>query len=475
MTLEEAKEYRNNFSYTEDLFDSWLKIEIKTYFSDAHSWFIDDAFEAINDFFDDHFFFKILLIIPTYLIVSLIYILSMGLVVPMISFISYCIKKKRWRKFVYSADELCEDQQKLKVFLSQEKIKIRKKYIYWEDIYEYFLEKDVEEDYDEVEENYNNEGESNNDKKENKKVFKKSFKDRKDIITPKKIEIFKNNFGNAIIGQPKVVQKINELLISEMYNVSKNNKRPIGVLFFAGPTGVGKTETVKELSKYIYENENFHRFDMSEYKQETAINKFIGADKGFVGFEEGGTLINAMKKNPASIILFDEIEKANYQVFDMFLQILDEGVLTSNKGKKISFDKTIIIFTSKLGRDDENFNDDVYESFEKSVKNSISEFFNDELKRPEILGRIGKENIVVFNKISKYEDLSKILSNFFKVFLDEYKEHKISFTFDEKEVFDQILSRVDISKGARDIRNEFEQFKKQLYNSLYEQTLSLTT
>ncbi|MGL5357909.1 MAG: hypothetical protein ACRC9U_02475 [Metamycoplasmataceae bacterium] len=130
MTLEEAKEYRNNFSYTEDLFDSWLKIEIKTYFSDAHSWFIDDAFEAINDFFDDHFFFKILLIIPTYLIVSLIYILSMGLVVPMISFISYCIKKKRWRKFVYSADELCEDQEKLKVFLSQEKIKIRNIYIY---------------------------------------------------------------------------------------------------------------------------------------------------------------------------------------------------------------------------------------------------------------------------------------------------------------------------------------------------------
>ncbi|MGL5357908.1 MAG: AAA family ATPase [Metamycoplasmataceae bacterium] len=259
-----------------------------------------------------------------------------------------------------------------------------------------------------------------------------------------------------------------------MYNISKNNKRPIGILFFAGPTGVGKTETVKELSKYIYENENFHRFDMSEYKQETAINKFIGADNGFVGFEEGGTLINAMKKNPASIILFDEIEKANYQVFNMFLQILDEGVLTSNKGKKVYFDKTIVIFTSNLGIDDENFNDDVYESFEKSVKNSISEFFNDELKRPEILGRIGKENIVVFNKISKHEDLSKILSNFFKVFLDEYKEHKILFTFDKKEVFDEILSRVDISKGARDIRNEFEQFKKQLYNSLYEQTLSLT-
>ncbi|MGL4183556.1 MAG: AAA family ATPase [Metamycoplasmataceae bacterium] len=482
MNLEETKEYKLKFNYINNLFISWKNVEYNFYFSDAHSWFVDDAFETINDFFDDHLFFKILLIIPTYLFVSLIYILSMAIVIPIMSIIQYCIRRKRWINLFDEIEEICEDQEKLKSFLSQENININKKYICFDDVFNY-LEKenhgeddedDEDDTYDdEVDEEDEEEEETSNENK--KKVSKKILKNRKDIITPTKIENFKNNFEKSIIGQPKVIKKVNELLISEMYNVSKKDTRPIGVLFFAGPTGVGKTESVKELSKYIYENENFHRFDMSEYKQDTAINKFIGADNGFVGFEEGGTLINAMKKNPSSIILFDEIEKANSQVFDMFLQILDEGVLTSNKGKKIYFDKTIIIFTSNLGIDEQNFNDDVYESFEKSVKNSISEFFDDELKRPEILGRIGKENIVVFNKISKYEDLTKILSNFFKVFLDEYKEHKIYFTFDEKNVFDKILSRVDISKGARDIRNEFDQFKKQLYNSLYDKTLSLNT
>ncbi|MDE5617358.1 MAG: AAA family ATPase, partial [Ureaplasma sp.] len=164
------------------------------------------------------------------------------------------------------------------------------------------------------------------------------------------------------------------------------------VYFFAGPTGVGKTETCKSLSKFLYNNTNINRFDMSEYKDEFAsINKLIGAPNGLVGYEEGGTLINSMKKNPNAIVLFDEIEKADKSIFDLFLQIIDEGYVTSNQGEKISFKNNFIIFTSNLGSSKISPKN-THKENNKIISEHIYHFFNNVINRPEILRRIGKDN-----------------------------------------------------------------------------------
>ena len=307
----------------------------------------------------------------------------------------------------------------------------------------------------------------------NESEIKHESNDQKQFkLTFEKLKNLKKHFNEKIIGQPTVITKINEILISEMYNLSKKNTRPIGVLFFVGPTGVGKTETVKELSRFLYGTERIHRFDMSEYKSEVAIQKLIGAPNGYVGYQEGGTLTNAMQQNPNSIVLFDEIEKADKTVFDLFLQLLDEGVVTSNKGVKSYFNNSIIVFTSNLGVSSIN-NNMSYDQIQEVVKNNVDNFFSFTINRPELLGRIGKDNIVVFNLINKKEDLYKILDIMFNDFLKEYIDLKIILKFDKIKVYDEILKTVDLTKGARDIRNKFELFKKHLYTAFFEKELSV--
>ena len=266
-------------------------------------------------------------------------------------------------------------------------------------------------------------------------------------LTYEKLVNFKKYLEEKIIGQPAMIEKLNEILIGEMYNLTRKNHRPIGVLFFVGPTGV---------AKYLYGTEQIHRFDMSEYKSEVAIQKLIGAPNGYVGYQEGGTLTNAMQKNPNTIVLFDEIEKADKSVFDLFLQLIDDGVVTSNKGVKSYFDNTIVVFTSNLGVS--NISPRMgYENIKEIVVENVEYFFNRTINRPELLGRIGRDNIVVFNLIHEKNDLYKILDLQFKDFLKEYKNHNIIFSFNKNEVYDEILNHIDITKGARDIRNKFIQ------------------
>ena len=291
-------------------------------------------------------------------------------------------------------------------------------------------------------------------------------------LTYEKLVDFKKYLEGKIIGQPAMIEKLNEILIGEMYNIARKNHRPIGVLFFVGPTGVGKTETVKELAKYLYGTEQIHRFDMSEYKSEVAIQKLIGAPNGYVGYQEGGTLTNAMQKNPNTIVLFDEIEKADKSVFDLFLQLIDDGVVTSNKGIKSFFDNTIVVFTSNLGVS--NISPRMgYENIKEIVVENVEYFFNRTINRPELLGRIGRDNIVVFNLIHEKNDLYKILDIQFKDFLQEYKKHHIIFSFNKNEVYDEILNHIDITKGARDIRNKVDLFKKHLFSAFFEKQLSI--
>lgn len=315
----------------------------------------------------------------------------------------------------------------------------------------------------------------NNEKNLNNNVGNNNKKNKKHKLNLS-IEVMKkydNFFANSIIGQDFAISKIKEQLISLLYDVDENSNRPAGVFFFAGPTGVGKTETCKILSKFLYNNVDINRFDMSEYKDEfAAINKLIGASNGLVGYEEGGTLINAMQENPNAIVLFDEIEKADKSVFDLFLQIIDEGYVTSNKGEKIKFKNNIIIFTSNLGSSKISMKNS-HDENNKIINDHIYDFFNNKINRPEILGRIGKENIISFNLINNSEDIFKILDIYFDNFIKNMSNKKAKLIFNKYELYGFILKDLDVTKGARDIRNNFDNFKKNLTKLLFEKGIGI--
>jgi ATP-dependent Clp protease ATP-binding subunit ClpA len=244
---------------------------------------------------------------------------------------------------------------------------------------------------------------------------------------------------------------------------SSKSNRPRGVLFFAGPTGVGKTEMAKALAELLFgQEERLLRFDMSEYSAPQSDQRLLGAPPGYVGYEEGGQLTNAVKRNPFSILLFDEIEKAHGSIFDKFLQILDDGRLTDGKGDTVYFSECIIILTSNLGTIARSAESGAqvlvspgmpYAEMRDAILKEIRNHFNLVLGRPEILNRFG-DNFVIFDFIKPPmdEQITNLLVDKLEHLAKEKNmlDVKISTAVRDHVVE---LARMNLQHGGRGIRN----------------------
>lgn len=281
-------------------------------------------------------------------------------------------------------------------------------------------------------------------------------------LSKDKITRIEDELSKRVKGQNAAISKVKDVIIraytgfSGLQHSSKQ-KKPKGTLFFVGPTGVGKTELAKSLAEFIFGDENACiRFDMSEYNHEHSDQRLVGAPPGYVGYEAGGQLTNAVKEKPFCVLLFDEIEKAHGRILDKFLQILEDGRLTDGKGETVYFSETIIIFTSNIGASEVNADLDPKE-VKKLFVEKVQDHFITKLGRPELLNRIG-DNIVAFNFIDDPEVFIKIAKLKFKKIEDFVTERygaKIVFE-QEDDIFMAIGKKAGKQNGGRGLLNVME-------------------
>lgn len=281
-------------------------------------------------------------------------------------------------------------------------------------------------------------------------------------LSKDKIERIEDELSKRVKGQDAAISKVKDVIIraytgfSGLQHSSKQ-KKPKGTLFFVGPTGVGKTELAKSLAAFVFGDENACiRFDMSEYNHEHSDQRLVGAPPGYVGYEAGGQLTNAVKEKPFCVLLFDEIEKAHGRILDKFLQILEDGRLTDGKGETVYFSETIIIFTSNIGAAEVSADLDPKEVKKRFVE-KVQDHFITKLGRPELLNRIG-DNIVAFNFIDNPEVFTKIAKLKFKTieeFVAERYGAKIVFE-NEDAIFMAIGKKAGKQNGGRGLLNVME-------------------
>ena len=276
-----------------------------------------------------------------------------------------------------------------------------------------------------------------------------------------KILHLKDELGKRVKGQDEALDVVSSTILRSKAHIQSAN-RPVGSFMFLGPTGVGKTEIAKALAEQLFDSETkLIRIDMSEYMEKHSVSRLIGAPPGYVGFDEGGQLTEAVKRKPYSIILLDEIEKAHPDVYNVLLQILDDGRITDSKGVTIDFTNTILLMTSNLGSSliSENMSrEEVEETYNKALK----QYF-----KPELLNRI--DEIVVFNSLNE-DSLKEIAKKFMNELSVRLKEQNIILTIDDS-VYEKIVrDGSDVTYGARPMRRFIQ---REIENPLAVKILSM--
>ena len=250
-----------------------------------------------------------------------------------------------------------------------------------------------------------------------------------------------------IIGQDLAIQAISSVIKRSRTGIN-DPKKPIGSFLFLGPTGVGKTEVAKTLAEYLFKDEKeLITFDMSEYSEKHSLSKLIGAPPGYVGFEDSGRLTKAVKETPFKVILFDEIEKANPEIFNVFLQLLDEGRIVDGQGNMIDFKNTIIILTSNIGSE-LILNHTISKERNFKINNNVKRVF-----KPEFLNRI--DDIIIFEKLEK-EEIKLIIQSQLADLKNRLTSKNIDITFN-LDVVDLLLEKgYNPEYGARPLKRVIE-------------------
>lgn len=266
-----------------------------------------------------------------------------------------------------------------------------------------------------------------------------------------KLTHLEDELGKRVIGQKEAIESVANAIRRSRAGISDRN-RPIGSFLFLGPTGVGKTELTKALAEQLFNDEHaMVRIDMSEYMEQHAVARLIGSPPGYVGYEQGGQLTEQIRRRPYAVVLFDEIEKAHPDVFNILLQVLDDGRLTDGQGRTVNFTNTIIIMTSNMGS---GLIQDWQGDNETELRNQVMEIVRQNM-RPEFINRI--DDIVLFHRISK-DLMAKIVDVQLKVTARQLKENK-DITLKVDESVEQILAAegYDPAFGARPLKRLIQQ------------------